>query len=112
MTSSSGRSDARPRASLLRRLGARLPFLRSRATIARYEAGIAHLVEVCQAASRGDLEARAQGIEALGAIARTDGAPDALLELAERLNHVLDLSDAYVRESQAALEAARDGRFY
>lgn len=117
MTHISGRSDGdRPgRRPLWRRLLARRRTGRERALLECYEDGMARLVEVCTAAAAGDLEARAQGLEALAAGAGGDASqapPAALLALGGRINHLLDMVDAYVRESQAALEAARDGRFY
>jgi len=65
------------------------------------------LLAVCDAASRGDLEARVQDLD-------VDGTPSgqSLVRLGHRIDHLLDLTDAYVRESMAALEAARDERFY
>ena len=64
---------------------------------------LAHAVEVCEAAARGDLEARLIGY---------GGRADEMGRMALAINHLLDLTDAYVRESRASLEAARDGRFY
>lgn len=94
---------------------------RDRALIAIYEAGISHLVEICTAAASGDLERRARDITTLETALKVaadgceTGKPEltsGLQELADALNHVLDMSDAYLRESQAALKAARDDRFY
>jgi len=63
-------------------------------------AGWGLLADVLNAAADGDLERR---VPALG--------PE-LEELRTALNRVLDVVDAYVRESGATLEAASDGRFH
>lgn len=57
---------------------------------------VAEAVRVCRAAALGDLEARVAG----------EG------ELATSINALLDATDAFVRESGAALTAASQGRFY
>ena len=68
------------------------------------ERWIALATEVCQRACRGDLESR---------ITPIDGScPDALRELLESINDTLDIFDAYVRESRAALECAAEERFH
>lgn len=67
---------------------------------------IAEGVRVCRAAAEGDLEARILGI---------DDAPDmapALAELLHGLNHMLDMTDAFVREATASLEFAGQGKFF
>lgn len=64
---------------------------------------LGHAALVCEAAARGDLEARLIGY---------GGRDDEMGRMAFAINHLLDLTDAYVRESRASLEAARDGRFY
>ncbi len=58
--------------------------------------------EVCRRAARGDLEARILHIA-------DDGA---LSELERSVNHLLDLTDALVRESTATLEAIAADRFH
>lgn len=60
--------------------------------------------EVCERAARGELEPRVLHIE-------LDPGSD-LARLLFGLNHLLDMVDAYVRESQAALQAAGRGAFY
>lgn len=60
------------------------------------------ITNICTSASRGDLDAR---VPYLGDDAELSDARNAL-------NHLLDLVDAYVRESSASLEAARAKRFY
>lgn len=67
---------------------------------------IAEGVRVCRAAAEGDLEAR---------ILRIDDAPGmtpALAELLHGLNHMLDMTDAFVREATASLEFAGEGKFF
>ena len=60
------------------------------------------IAEVCRAAAAGDLEAR---VPSLG------DSPEAVAARTA-LNGLLDNTDAFVRESGAALEAAADGRFH
>ncbi len=62
---------------------------------------LAAITRVCEAAARGDLEPR---VEPLG------DAPE-LRDVRRALNDLLDLTDAYVRESSASLDAAAHGRF-
>ncbi|MFF5083472.1 methyl-accepting chemotaxis protein [Actinoplanes sp. NPDC000266] len=57
---------------------------------------------VCDRAKGGDLEAR---------LAKVDGS-DVARETRLKLNGLLDVTDAFVRESGAALEAAAEGRFH
>ncbi|MGE5145637.1 MAG: methyl-accepting chemotaxis protein, partial [Candidatus Eiseniibacteriota bacterium] len=58
--------------------------------------------EACQRASAGDLEARIIGITDAGEVA----------ELMHSINNVLDVSDAFVREAGASLDAARQEKFF
>ena len=60
------------------------------------------LAEVCRRAAEGDLEARLTGIDDTAAGAETMHA----------INHLLDMADAYVRESRGALAAASEGRYH
>lgn len=72
------------------------------AELALHEAALREIDEVCVAAARGDLEPRVLGVvgdDRLGRVARS-------------INHLMDLTDAYVRESTASLQAASEGRFY
>lgn len=62
---------------------------------------LAPLVETLRRASSGDLEARVPE--------QTD---PTLAELGDRLNGLLDVVDAFVRESGAALTASAEGRFH
>jgi methyl-accepting chemotaxis protein len=59
-------------------------------------------LEVCRAASRGDLEQRLMNIDCDGDLG----------ELLHAINDLLDLTDAFVRESTAALEHAGEGKFF
>ena len=63
---------------------------------------IRRAAEVCQAAARGDLEPRLLRIDAEGDLA----------ELLHGINHLLDLTDAFVREATKALEFASEGKFF
>jgi methyl-accepting chemotaxis protein len=68
------------------------------------EPWIARAVEVCERAARGDLEARMTGMDA--------SCPEPLQRLFDSLNDALDVFDAYVRESRAALDCAAKERFH
>ncbi len=67
-----------------------------------YKATLDRLAEVCLRAANGDLEARLTGID--------DGAAGA--ETMHAINHLLDMTDAYVRESRGTLAAASEGRYH
>ncbi|MGY1745753.1 methyl-accepting chemotaxis protein [Blastococcus sp. SYSU D00695] len=73
--------------------------------LALYRAFVAGLTATCAAAARGDLEARATAVDA------SDDVPE-LRALREGVNRALDVSDAFVRESSAALAAAAEGRYH
>lgn len=73
-----------------------------RAQVRGYESAIGAIAGLFSAAAVGDLEPR---LPALGTSAD-------LLEVRDRVNHFLDLTDAYVRESQASLRSASEARFY
>lgn len=67
-----------------------------------WRATVRRFAEVCRRAAHGDLEARVVGLP-----------EDAdLLELAHALNHLLDTSDAFVREATASLEHVAEDKFY
>jgi len=66
------------------------------------EAAFNAAVEACRRAANGDLEARITGVE--------PGTP--MAELANAINALLDMTDSYVRESQAALEHASRDQFF
>lgn len=64
--------------------------------------GLPEAAAVCREAARGNLELRILNID-----------PDSeLSELLHSINHLLDMTDAFVRESVAALEHANAGKFY
>ncbi len=63
---------------------------------------IAEAVRVCQAAAKGDMEARILNITA---DERTE-------ELLHSINHLLDMTDAFVREATASLEYASHCKFF
>jgi methyl-accepting chemotaxis protein len=73
--------------------------------LALYRAFVRQLIATCEAAAKGDLEVRSR---------RTDEATSLpeLLALHHGVNRVLDISDAFVRESSAALTSAAEGRFH
>jgi methyl-accepting chemotaxis protein len=75
------------------------------AELAVYRAFVRQLTETCEAAARGDLEARVTPDPAVAT------RPE-LTALHHALNRVLDVSDAFVRESSAALTSAAEGRFH
>lgn len=63
---------------------------------------LSHLGSVFARAGEGDLEARILAIPQ----------DEALAQVAHGVNHFLDVTDAFVRESQAALDAASAGRYH
>ncbi|WP_346620433.1 methyl-accepting chemotaxis protein [Blastococcus montanus] len=73
--------------------------------LAVYRAFVRQLTAACESASRGDLEARSR-------LEPDAGAVPELAALHHALNRVLDVSDAFVRESSAALGSAAEGRFH
>lgn len=64
--------------------------------------GIEELTAVCSRAAEGEIDARVIGIPVGGKIA----------PLAHSINHLLDIFDAYVRESTASMEECSHGRFH
>ncbi len=70
-----------------------------------HRAFVRRLTETCDAAARGDLEARSAPVPGMADV------PE-LMALHHGLNRVLDVSDAYVREASAALSTAAEGRFH
>jgi methyl-accepting chemotaxis protein len=70
-----------------------------------YRAVVRRLTETCEAAARGDLEVRALPV------AGSDAVPE-LAAVQHGVNRALDVSDAFVRESRAALAAAAEGRYH
>ena len=76
--------------------------LSAEAKLRVYEQAIAALADLFRAAETGDLEPR---LPVLG------DTPD-LIGVRDSVNHFLDLTDAYIRESQASLDAASQDKFY
>lgn len=58
--------------------------------------------EVCRAASRGDLERRLLNVDDAGDLG----------DLFHAINHLLDMTDAFVREATTSLEYASQGKFF
>ena len=73
--------------------------------LAVYRTFVQQLTRTCQAAARGDLEARSRP---------TAGVADVpeLQALNDGVNNMLDVSDAFVREASAALTSAAASRFH
>ncbi len=90
-----------PIASALETL-ARLGGGRTRAELAEYREGVARITAVCRMAAEGNLEPRILGV-------RRDGP---LGEMARAINHLLDVSDAFVRESRASLTHASEEKYW
>ncbi len=72
------------------------------AELTRYKTWTAKVSEACERIARGDLEARVLGCDDDGEIGR----------LVHGLNHLLDVTDAFVRESKATLDYASRGKFF
>ena len=68
-----------------------------------YRAAFAAIAETCRRAADGDLEARVPML--------ADG-PDEIREVRDAFNHLIDVTDAFVREAGASLTAASDNRFH
>lgn len=60
------------------------------------------IASICERAATGDLEARVVPLPDDSSLAR----------LAKAINHLLDISDAYVRESAAAMEQCAHGQYH
>ena len=73
--------------------------------LAVYRAAVQQLTRTCQAAARGDLEARSRPVAGVADVPELQALDDAV-------NLVLDVSDAFVREASAALTSAAAGRFH
>jgi methyl-accepting chemotaxis protein len=89
----------------IRRAGAAEGRLSDAAELAVYREFVRRLTTTCDSAARGDLEARVRPVDGSGDV------PE-LVALQDAVNRVLDVSDAFVRESSAALTSAADGRFH
>ncbi len=73
-----------------------------RSELSDFHAGVRVICDVARQAAAGNLEPRILGIPADGPLG----------ELSQGINHLLDLSDAFVRESSASLQHASEGKFY
>ena len=74
----------------------------ARVELEEYRAGILRIASVCRETASGDLEQRILGI-------RRDGP---LGDLSRAINHLLDLTDAFVRESRASLQHASEEKYW
>lgn len=74
----------------------------SRLEVDVYRDSVSHMAEVLAAAARGDLETR---------VRLSQQTPE-LQRLAAELNRFMDVTDAYVRESGAALDHAACGKYF
>ncbi len=83
----------------------RRPSSTDAAQLAVYRAFVQQLTEACDAAARGDLEARSRPVPG------SDGVPE-LVALQHSVNRALDVCDAFIRESSAALTSAAEGHFH
>lgn len=70
------------------------------------EQALSQAAKVCQAAAKGDLEPRILYVSDLA------GTNPRLAELLLAINHLLDMTDAFVREASASLEFAGEGKFF
>jgi methyl-accepting chemotaxis protein len=70
-----------------------------------YRAALRQIADLCTRASQGDLEGRLHRLEG------EERLPE-LAEIRRSVNHLLDVTDAFVREATASLEAAGTGRFH
>ncbi|MBS2020311.1 MAG: methyl-accepting chemotaxis protein [Deltaproteobacteria bacterium] len=68
-----------------------------------YKAWMRNVAEACERVAAGDLEVRVMGYE-------TDG--DDIGRVVHGLNHLLDVTDAFVREAKAALDYASHSKFF
>ncbi|MGY1624972.1 methyl-accepting chemotaxis protein [Geodermatophilus sp. SYSU D00965] len=73
--------------------------------LAVYREFVRRLTATCQSAARGDLEVRSRPTPGVESVPELQALNDAV-------NAVLDVSDAFVRESSAALTSAAHGRFH
>ena len=73
--------------------------------LAAHRAFVQQLTRTCQAAARGDLEARSRPTAGVADVPELQALNDAV-------NSMLDVSDAFVREASAALTSAAASRFH
>lgn len=74
----------------------------ARAELAALRDGVGRVVAVARRAAEGDLEPRVLGVPRDGDVG----------ELARSINQLLDLTDAFVRESRASLQHASEERYW
>lgn len=79
-----------------------VPSTEDAAELARYRAWVRQVADLCEKVAQGDLEARLSIGEDSGDIGR----------MARGINTLLDLTDAFVREAKASLDAAAHGKFF
>ncbi len=72
------------------------------ARVAALERSLAEITDIARRIGEGDLEARIMRVR--------DDDPAAEAKLA--INHMLDMTDAFVREAEGGLQAALEGRFH
>jgi len=70
--------------------------------LAEAGAWIQEAADVCRAAARGNLERRLLNVNVDGDLG----------DLLHAINHLLDMTDAFVREATASLEYASEGKFF
>ena len=71
-------------------------------SLARLEQTLAGAAMVCEGAAKGDLEARILGIPESGPVGTIQNS----------INHVLDITDAFVREARGSMRAVGNGLYY
>ncbi len=69
---------------------------------ARYRRALGEIDVICERAARGDMSGRVLHLKSYGALSPTLAA----------FNRLLDLTDAYIRESSASLSFAAQGKYY
>jgi methyl-accepting chemotaxis protein len=71
--------------------------------LAAYRSTVASIAEACRRVAAGDLEAR---------VPMLPDSPPEIAAMRNELNHLIDVTDAFVREAGASLTAASDGRYH
>lgn len=70
--------------------------------LARLEAALTRAATVCEGAAKGNIEARILEIPEDGTVGT----------IQHSINHLLDITDAFVREAQGSMRAVGEGRYY
>lgn len=73
-----------------------------KAELEAYKSAFSAITAICPDLKRGNLETRIIGWESHGELSQT----------LSDLNYILDITDAYVREAGASLDAAQNGHFF